>query len=185
MRRLNIEQQTITTWVKAFAVKFGTHYKAYTQQSSLNFPSFAITDCRLEYCLILASSKGFRKRFWSFIDTTAYTLLAGFFFVSPNSRFSLPCQVADFLPFTSPNNFKIYQTLHLVWYQLDLLTVSSCRGSSGPPPVTANLILFNSGRTWIKIINADRYTLRLPTLIQPAIIFIKLDLSSLISYSRN
>ena len=90
----------------------------------------------------------------------------------PGSRFS---------SFTSWSHFQTSQLLLLVWYQLD---ISTCRGSSGPPPVTANLILFNSGRTWIKIINADRYTLRLSSLIQPAIICIKLDLSNLISYSH-
>ena len=60
-RRWNSEKQTTATWVKAFAVKFGSHCKASTQQSSLNIPSFAIKKCRLEYCIILASSKGFLK----------------------------------------------------------------------------------------------------------------------------
>ena len=60
-RRWNSEKQTTATWVKAFAVKFGSHCKASTQQSSLNIPSFAIKKCRLEYCIILTSSKGFLK----------------------------------------------------------------------------------------------------------------------------
>ena len=97
----------------------------------------------------------------SFVLSSQFILNRSLLFGSQIAVFS---SLPGLLSFSSSHWNNLWCWIFSFEKQLWKLISAFCFSSSSGPPVTANLILFNCGRTRIKIINADRNILPFPTL---------------------